>query len=126
MNRGHRIFTAAVFAGTVAWACGGLLASAHAAPVMVIATLTAAPGKEAALKDILLPLAESTRHEAGCLGYTVLQNNAKPAQYFTYEQWASQAAIDAHLKGPGLAAAMPKFQSVLGEAPTLTSLTPIP
>ncbi len=108
-----------------AWVAGGLLVAAQAAPVTVIATLTSKPGEESALKDILVPLAESSRHEPGCVSYILLQNDSRPGQFFTYEIWSSKAAIDAHMKAPGIVGATPKLQGVLGEAPSQTFLTPV-
>ena len=103
-----------------AWAAGGL-AIAQAAPVTVIAML----GKEAALKDILVPLATASRGEPGCVSYTLLQNDARPGQFFTYEIWSSKAAIEAHMKAPAIAAATPSLQGVLGEVPSQTMMSPV-
>ena len=110
----------------VLWAVGSGIAVAQDAPISIIATLTAAPGKEAELKAALVPLAASSRTEAGCTSYTLLENNAKPGQFFTYETWTSKAAIEAHMKGPGIALVSKKLQGVLDGPPSQTFLTKVP
>ena len=122
MNRTVRTFAVALAAALGA----GVFGAAQAAPVTVIAMLTAAPGKEAALETILVPVSKAARHEPGCLSYTLLRNNARPGQFFTYEVWASKAAIDAHMKGPAIAAASAKLQGVLAEVPSQTLMTAVP
>ena len=126
MHAVARQLTMTVAAAAVSWAAVGLFTTVEAAPVTVIATLTAAPGKEAALETVLVPLSAAARHEPGCLSCTLLRNNARPGQFFTYEIWDSKAAIDAHMKGAAIIDATPKLQGILGEAPSQTFLTPVP
>ncbi len=101
------------------------VARAQAAPVTVIAEINAKIGEEAKLKAGLLTLAAASRGEPGSLSYTLLENPAKPGQFFTYEVWADQAAIDAHLKGPAIGAAMSTMQATLGAPPVITMLKPV-
>ena len=114
-----------VISAVAYWSVGGAVAIAQAEPVTVIATLTAAPGKDAELKSILVPLADAARKEPGCVSYSLLQNNARAGQFFTYETWADKAAIETHLKGPGIAAASKQLRGVLVETPTLAMATKI-
>lgn len=52
------------------------------------------------LKPILFELAAQSRKEDGCNGYKVFQSKSDPHEFVLYESWASDAALDAHLKTP--------------------------
>jgi len=49
-------------------------------------------------------LAVSTRQEAGCRSYTVYEDLSAPNTFFTVEEWATQAAWQAHCQHPDAAA----------------------
>ncbi|HPF60302.1 MAG TPA: putative quinol monooxygenase [Candidatus Competibacteraceae bacterium] len=85
--------------------------------VHVVARLTARPETVAALHTLLLSLLEPTRHESGCLRYELLQNAADPADFTFIEEWADEAALDAHFTTPHL-------QAVLAQAPSLLAVEP--
>lgn len=48
-------------------------------------------------KSTVLPYAEQTRLEEGCLEYRVHQSPDDPTQFETYEHWKSDEARSAHL-----------------------------
>ena len=52
---------------------------------------------------------ETSRHEAGNLEFTVLQETIRPNRFVIFEGWKDQAALDAHTK----AASSSKFQEAL-------------
>jgi quinol monooxygenase YgiN len=62
----------------------------------VILRLAAKPDKVEELKAILTSLVAPTRKEAGCLSYEIFQNRADPCDFTFVEEWASDAALDAH------------------------------
>ena len=64
--------------------------------VVLVAELTAKPGEQQAVREALMAMVEPTRKEAGCLCYNLHQSVKDPATFMFYEQWASQAALDAH------------------------------
>jgi quinol monooxygenase YgiN len=66
--------------------------------VILTAIIKARPGQEEAVKEALLAMVEPTRKEAGCLCYNLHQSKSDKAQFIFYEQWAGQAALDAHRK----------------------------
>jgi quinol monooxygenase YgiN len=69
--------------------------------VVILAVIVQAkPGKEQEVKEILQALVEPTRKEAGCLCYNLHEAKSDKARFMFYEQWASQAALDAHSKAP--------------------------
>ena len=71
-------------------------------PLTLIAELRAKPGSEAQLGERLLQLVEPSRTEAGCINYDVHQSDDDPAHWVVYENWRSEADLDAHLKTPYL------------------------
>ncbi|RKP50484.1 putative quinol monooxygenase [Trinickia fusca] len=68
----------------------------------LIAHLQAKPGSEEELGRRLLKLVEPSRSEAGCINYDVHRSNDDPAQWVMYENWRSNADLDAHFAQPYL------------------------
>ncbi|MBN9103153.1 MULTISPECIES: putative quinol monooxygenase [unclassified Pseudonocardia] len=68
----------------------------------VIASMTAAPGKEAELKKELEALIEPTSQEDGYVNYDLHQSVENPGTFFFYENWESAEKLDAHLATPHL------------------------
>ena len=83
--------------------------------IRIIARFTARPDSIDALRTLLLGMLEPTRKEAGCISYELLNNSADSTDFTFVEEWASQAAIDAHMKTPHLQAV------VADSAPLLAS-----
>jgi quinol monooxygenase YgiN len=71
-------------------------------PLTIIARVRAKPGQEARLLQELKRLLAPTRAEAGCLNYDLHQSQSDPALFVLYENWTSQAALDAHFQTPYL------------------------
>ena len=80
--------------------------------VILTAQVKAKPGQEEAVKEVLLALVEPTRKESGCLCYNLHQAKADKGQFLFYEQWASQAALDAHGKMPYMKALHGKLEGL--------------
>ncbi len=53
---------------------------------------------------------EATRQEAGCISYTFSRDLGEPGLFHIFEEWESQAALDAHFKAPHMAT----FQQAMG------------
>jgi quinol monooxygenase YgiN len=51
-----------------------------------------------------------TRREAGCISYTFSGDFADRGRFRVFEEWESQAALDAHFASPHMAA----FQAAVG------------
>lgn len=81
----------------------------------VIARLRAQPGKEADLKQVLVGLVEPTREEAGCIGYTLLENLEDPREFTFVEQWQSESALEAHFATDHIASALREFPGLLAQ-----------
>ena len=68
----------------------------------VIAYMNAAPGKADELREGLLNLIDTTLAEEGCVNYDLHESIEKPGWFTFYENWESEAHLDAHLAAPHL------------------------
>lgn len=88
----------------------------------VVATMRAQPGKEQELRELLESLISPTRAEEDNVTYALHQGAQDPAVFIFYENWASQAALDAHLGTPHLQAALPRIPELLDGDLVITPL----
>ena len=65
-------------------------------PLTVIAFARAKRSRVAEAREALLALVMPTRAEKGCLNYDLLQSDEDPTQFAFYENWLSDAALEAH------------------------------
>lgn len=77
----------------------------------VIAHMKAASGREEELRAALEALVEPTTREKGYVNYDMHQSISDPGVFYFYENWESEADLDAHLASPHLT----EFASRLGE-----------
>ena len=68
----------------------------------VIADMRAAPGKRDELRAALEALVEPTSREKGYVNYDLHQGIEDADHFFFYENWESDADLDAHLDAPHL------------------------
>ena len=87
--------------------------------IYVFATLTAAPGQDAALRQILTDLVAATRQEPGNQIYHLYEAAGTPGTFLVYEAYQDQAAVDAHMGSPHLQAALAAAGPLLGAAPLI-------
>jgi quinol monooxygenase YgiN len=71
-------------------------------PIVLNVHFLAAPGQEKELGSELLALVAPSRAEPGCLAYELHFDPEHPGKFMFYEKFASQAALDQHLKAPYL------------------------
>ncbi|MBS1104522.1 MAG: antibiotic biosynthesis monooxygenase [Deltaproteobacteria bacterium] len=69
------------------------------------------PARRAAAIATVLRMAEETRKEAGCAQYVFSGDLGDPGRFRIFEEWESQAALDAHFASPHMAA----FQTAIAE-----------
>lgn len=81
----------------------------------VIAEINAKPGSEAALRDLLVPFAKSSRKEPGCLVYTLMEVISEPGRFLTFERWTNKAALEGHMITPAIKAIVPKLEPILAK-----------
>ena len=87
--------------------------------IHIVARIVAKPDAVAQLRVVLEKLLEPTRQEAGCRRYTLLQNRHDPTDFTFVEEWASDAAIDAHLQTSHIRAAFAQAQGLLAAEPDI-------
>ncbi|KQQ33403.1 antibiotic biosynthesis monooxygenase [Duganella sp. Leaf126] len=76
--------------------------------LIVVATLTAKPGHEAALQAALEKIVAPSRAEAGCARYELHADIGQAGRFVMLETWRDQQALTAH-------EATPHFQTLLQE-----------
>ena len=80
--------------------------------ITVVATFQARPGKENELRAALAGLLPPTRKEAGCFNYDLHSSPEDPAKFLFHENWASKAALDAHLRSPHVQKLLPRVNEL--------------
>jgi len=68
--------------------------------ICVAVTYLMREGTEAQAIELFGKLAPETRKEPGCRMYEVHRSTTNPRQFFLYEQYVDQAALDAHRAAP--------------------------
>jgi quinol monooxygenase YgiN len=89
------------------------------ATVHVIAIFYAEIGKEDEMESVLRALIEPTRREEGCLRYDLLRS-LKGESYVEFafvEEWASEAALDAHGESEHLKQLRGRLKGSMGSLP---------
>lgn len=93
--------------------------------LLVVATIPAAEGSADAVREALQTLVAATREEAGCVAYDLYESGAAPGTFVTVERWADQAALDAHMTTPHIAAAFAAVGDKLAGEVAIHPLTPV-
>ena len=104
---------AAALAALLPW---GSVAQAADGRLYVIAELIAKSGQEDTLRSGLVRAAQAAPKEAGCISYDLLEDDARPGRFLTFEYWTDEAALTAHLTSPAMKAAGPRLAKIQ-EAP---------
>jgi quinol monooxygenase YgiN len=94
-----------------------VLAPAGAASddLYVSAELISKPDEADALRKLLIEFVEGARKEPGCKHYSLLEDRKRVGRFVTFETWTDQAALDAHMKTPAIAAIVPKLGPILAQ-----------
>lgn len=88
--------------------------------LIVVAEMSAKPGKEGELRATLGGLIAPTRAEEGCVQYDLHEDNGCPGHFVFFERWASKAHLDRHLTTPHLEAFKARMDDLLAEPMRLT------
>lgn len=91
--------------------------------VRVVAHLTAKQNKIEETRVALEALIEPTRAEDGCIVYELMQNNAEPSDFTFIEEWASDAALDAHLQSEHIRILQSRADDLLAAPPDVRRYT---
>jgi quinol monooxygenase YgiN len=89
--------------------------------IIVTGTVDLDPARRDDAIAAMLEVMEATRAEAGNEAYTFSADLTDPGRLHIVEQWASDEAMQAHLRTPHLAAFMEKMAGVGVKATTLTA-----
>jgi quinol monooxygenase YgiN len=87
--------------------------------VRVVARITGQPDKVQELKQVLLALINPTRAEDGCVSYELYQSDTDAADFVFLEEWASSAAVLAHMQTPHVQGALSKAAPLLAAPPDI-------
>lgn len=86
---------------------------------VMIATMKSHPGKRDELKAQFADMFAAAAAEPGTQAYTLIEGDDPDTLYF-FEQYADQAAMDAHMAGPTLAELYPKIGPFLADGGAVT------
>ncbi len=83
--------------------------------VKVVVNIWAKPEAAETIDAIVRELCTESRKENGCVSYAVLRNNSEKANFVLYEEWTSNAHLDAHNKTAHFAKAVTTAQPYLAK-----------
>ena len=87
--------------------------------IRIVAKVIANPDSVDQVRSILSDLVEPTRKESGCISYELLQNRTDPTDFTFVEEWATDAAIDAHLTTKHISDALTKLPGLISGEPDI-------
>jgi quinol monooxygenase YgiN len=87
--------------------------------LIVIASATAAPGRESELEQALREAAVPTRAQPGCVQFSLLRLRGSPATIIGFERWASEDDHQRHLKSAYLQKLLGRMTGILAGAPSI-------
>jgi quinol monooxygenase YgiN len=92
----------------------------------VIAHIRAKPGQESRVRQFLEALLAPTRAEAGCINYDLHQSQSDPALFVFYENWRSEAHLEAHARSAHIQSFRKLTVEILVAPVEITKWKPIP
>ncbi len=93
--------------------------------ILIIASATAKPGKEAELIDALREVAGPTRAQPGCIRFGLYQLDGADATIVGIERWESAADHERHLAGAHFQRLASRMAHLIAEPPSIVSYTVI-
>ncbi len=87
--------------------------------VQIVAHIVAREGEGARVQAHLEKLIEPTRAEPGCRKYELFVNKEKPGDFVVLEEYASDAAFQAHMDSSHVAAAIAEAVPLLAVPPDI-------
>ena len=114
LDRRTLIRSAAIGSAVAAFAATAAEAAANG-NYYVIAELVSKPDQAEALRNLMVPFVAGARKEPGCMHYSLLEDAKQPGRFLTFETWANEAALKAHMVTPEIQAAVPKLEPMLAK-----------
>jgi quinol monooxygenase YgiN len=90
--------------------------------VKFLARINAVAGREDGVAQALKDLVAPSRAEEGCVLYDACQMVEDRTQFVVLEEWASQEALEVHMKTPHFRGFLSKVGEALDGAPVLEML----
>jgi len=78
--------------------------------IVISGTITLDPAKADAAHEAIVTLVAATRAEPGNITYEYTRDHADAGYWRVFEEWADQAAVDAHMGAPHMA----EFMGAMG------------
>ena len=94
-----------------------------ASTLHVLARYVAKPGKEDALKSVLIGLVPPTRRELGCYQYDLLVDSSDARQFCFVERWDDVAALEQHLATSHIRNALGQIEDLVEVPPDIRRFT---
>lgn len=91
----------------------------------VVAEISAKPGREEELKQLLLSVIQPTRAEEACIQYDLHVNTDNPANFVFYENWKDAAALQKHLASDHMREFFAKTSELFAVPPRVMTYTRI-
>lgn len=91
----------------------------------IIATITAADGKEKELEAALTEMIGKVESEDGTLVYALSRKQGSPGVFVFYELYADQAALSAHGSSDAMKQLQGKLAGLVGGRPEIVMLEPL-
>ena len=113
MDRRAFVGAAALGGAAVVLASSSAEAAGDNSGYFVIAEVASTREKADELRALLVPYAEKSAREPGCLKYALMEVIAEPGRFLTCERWVNKAALDAHMVTPDIKEIVPKLQPIL-------------
>ena len=85
--------------------------------IVVVGKVRTDEARRDELVRISQDVARASREEEGCLGYRIFQDTEDPDAFVFVEEWADQAALDAHFRTPHIATFMGAMPGTLAAPP---------
>jgi quinol monooxygenase YgiN len=93
--------------------------------ILIIASVTAKPGKATELISALREVAEPTRAQPGCIRFGLYQLDGPGATIVGIERWASAADHERHLAGAHFRRLASRMADLVAEPPRVVTHTVI-
>ncbi|MCU4183525.1 antibiotic biosynthesis monooxygenase [Acidiferrimicrobium sp. IK] len=91
--------------------------------VIVVATITPQPGKEAEVEAVFAAAIPTVHQEPGCELYAL---HRREGALVMIERWADADALQTHSKGPAMAEIGAGLANLVAGRPEITVLEPLP
>jgi quinol monooxygenase YgiN len=87
--------------------------------IVLAAKFKGKPESRADILRLTSSMLAPSRAEAGCLSYNFYEQQPGDNDYLFFEEWADQAALDAHFQTPHFLQFMQKFPPLIQGAPSI-------